>query len=56
MKRCVVVDLRDPSKDYYEDAEPVCGEAFCDGCGDCLACERGECYCGWASWVRYADR
>ncbi len=21
-----------------EEAEPVCGEHFCDTCGDCLAC------------------
>ena len=27
-----------------EEAEPVCGEDFCDRCGDCLVCyEEGDC-------------
>lgn len=27
------------------DVEPVCGEHFCDHCGDCLACYGGDpCY------------
>jgi hypothetical protein len=41
------------------EAEPVCGEDFCDGCGDCLACQGHgiEDWCsGWgSSWVIYAD-
>lgn len=39
--------------------EPVCGEDFCDGCGDCLACQYHdeEEWCrGYASrWVIYHD-
>jgi hypothetical protein len=27
-----------------EEAVPVCGEDFCDSCGDCLACYGGD-YC-----------
>jgi hypothetical protein len=30
-----------------EEAEPVCGEDFCDRCGDCLHCYGGEdCFYG----------
>lgn len=41
------------------EAEPVCGEDFCDGCGDCLACQRHDledwCSAGSSRWVIYAD-
>jgi len=39
-------------------AEPICGEAFCDACGDCLACygdeecSRSE---GKHRWIEYED-
>lgn len=47
----------------YEDAEvgePICGEDFCDGCGDCLACQWHDeaewCNGGQESfWVMYKD-
>jgi len=34
---------------------PVCGEDFCDGCGDCLDCYIGDpcIYYGEHSWVFY---
>lgn len=37
-----------------EDATPVCGEDFCDNCGDCLACfgDDDKCICG-CEWVIY---
>ena len=38
-----------------EIAEPVCGEDFCDTCGDCLACY-GDDLCtedDFHFWVRY---
>lgn len=44
-----------------EEADPVCGEDFCDCCGDCLACEpEGPCYGGSQTesdhlWVRYIE-
>lgn len=38
------------------DATPICGEDFCDDCGDCLWCYTGD-YCpgGWHIWVVYGD-
>ncbi len=42
-----------------EGVTPVCGEDFCDNCGDCLACaDAGEpCpvigACGGHRWIRY---
>lgn len=42
-----------------EEAEPVCGEDFCDRCGDCLECYGGDpCYeseDGEHYWVEYLD-
>lgn len=41
-----------------EDAEPKCGEAFCDRCGDCLHCYPDDCYLdenGEHFWVEYED-
>jgi hypothetical protein len=41
-----------------EQRQPVCGEDFCDHCGDCLACFGGE-PCGVENathvWVVYED-
>jgi ferredoxin len=37
-------------------AAPICGEDFCDLCGDCLACYSGDsCPEGGHSWVVYAE-
>lgn len=42
-----------------EEAEPICGEDYCDKCGDCLACYAGdECPVGDDDrhfWVIYED-
>jgi hypothetical protein len=40
-----------------DDAEPVCGEHFCDRCGDCLHCYGDlECYEGDVHrWVQYGE-
>lgn len=48
---------RDPGDetDYVEPKrEPVCGEDFCDRCGDCLVCDAEfECFDGGSHmWVR----
>jgi len=43
---------------YVDEAEPVCGQDFCDSCGECLACyDEDEC-AFWADghfWVVYED-
>jgi len=37
-------------------ATPICGEDFCDSCGDCLACYGGDwCPEGGHTWVVYAE-
>ena len=40
-----------------EDANPQCGEDFCDSCGDCLDCFDGDYCCGNVDgkhkWVKY---
>lgn len=41
-----------------DDVEPICGEHFCDECGDCLHCYGGDpCYPGHDAgshrWVVY---
>jgi len=33
-----VYDYRGVTLLRKEEAQPVCGEDFCDDCGDCLAC------------------
>ena len=39
-----------------ENAVPVCGTDFCDGCGDCLACYGSDpCPDGVHAWYLYAD-
>ena len=30
---------------------PVCGQDFCDGCGDCLVCD----FCACQQWIVYED-
>lgn len=41
-----------------EEAEPICGEDFCDSCGDCLACYGDEpCFYNALGhyWVKYEE-
>ena len=41
-----------------EDATPVCGQDFCDACGDCLACY-GSDPCPYGDehfWVEYEEK
>jgi hypothetical protein len=53
------VEKPDGSYEYIEMGSPVCGEDFCDTCGDCLHCYSTDyCnneYCGIARWVIYID-
>jgi len=54
------VEQEDGTYKKIEMGEPECGEDFCDGCGDCLACqEHGpEDWCnsgGSSRWVIYKD-
>lgn len=40
------------------EATPICGEDFCDSCGDCLYCYGGDdCYYsdGGHYWVEYVN-
>jgi hypothetical protein len=43
-----------------DEATPVCGESYCDDCGDCLACCSSEpCRAsknGRHRWVAYSDQ
>lgn len=51
------IEKLDHSYENKEMGEPICGEAFCDTCGDCLYCYSNDCdsndYCGMARWVIY---
>lgn len=39
-----------------EVGKPVCGEDFCDECGDCLHCYGiDEGYCNPCKWIIYQD-
>ena len=44
---------------HTEEATPVCGEDFCDDCGDCLHCYvEDRCqfnYTGIHRWVQYKN-
>lgn len=56
--RVQILDERYRAVERLE-AEPRCGEDFCDDCGDCLHCYAGDsCYAGEGShlWVVYSDR
>lgn len=62
MKRHVY-DERGTTLIRIEEAEPVCGEDFCERCGDCLSCYRDGCYSNgeWTAgvecfWVQYGER
>lgn len=37
------------------EAEPVCGEHFCDSCGDCLHCYVDQ-RCVQCVWIEYHDK
>ena len=40
-----IYDARGITLRRQEEAKPLCGEDFCDRCGDCLACYGdGACY------------
>lgn len=53
------VEQPDGSYELLEMGDPVCGEDFCDGCGDCLVCfpHHGAEWCGDGDsrWVIYLD-
>ena len=34
--------MKNPLK-LSEPREPICGEDFCEDCGDCLYCQGGQC-------------
>lgn len=46
------VEQADGSYKPIEMGNPVCGEDFCDGCGDCLHCYGDYCN-GGCDWVIY---
>lgn len=49
------VEQEDGTYKEMEMGNPICGEDFCDGCGDCLDCQvhSSEDWCGGSSWVIY---
>ena len=51
------VERPDGTYEILEMGEPVCGEDFCDGCGDCLACQHHDaaewCHGCASRWVIY---
>ena len=50
------VEQPDHSYVIEERGEPVCGEDFCDQCGDCLHCDAdSECPHGQHTWVIYLE-
>lgn len=46
------VEKPDGTYELQEKGEPVCGEDFCDECGDCLKCYGDVCSDG-CRWVIY---
>lgn len=50
------VEKQDCSYEVMDMGNPVCGDDFCDQCGDCLHCYAGQ-YCpsGEHTWVIYKD-
>lgn len=46
-------EKQDGTYEYVPTGEPICGEDFCDDCGECLACYPD----GWEghshTWVKY---
>lgn len=53
------VEKLDRTYETVEMGEPKCGEDFCDGCGDCLACQHHTnaewCGNGESRWVIYLN-
>ena len=52
----MIADVEQPDGSYrkVEMGIPVCGEDFCDVCGDCLACYSVECGTDhYPHWVIY---
>lgn len=48
------IEKPDGTHEEKEMGKPVCGEDFCDRCGDCLHCYSDYCEQGcW--WVIYKD-
>jgi len=60
--RCEIWDtVTDRMIRVDEDATPICGEDFCDDCGDCLGCADPSDLCrydknGLHHWVRYVSQ
>lgn len=52
----MIADVEKPDHTYErrEMGQPVCGEDFCDHCGDCLVCYSDYCEFG-CSWVIYLE-
>ena len=54
-----VYDFRGVNLIRTEESAPVCGQDFCDACGDCLYCYGGDtCYetaSGEHLWVEYSE-
>jgi hypothetical protein len=53
------VEKPDGTWELREMGWPLCGEDFCDGCGDCLGCQVHDdvewCSSGHSRWVIYKD-
>ncbi len=50
------VEQSDGTYRSEERGEPVCGEDFCDACGDCLHCDAdAACLYGEHRWVIYLE-
>lgn len=51
------VEKADGTYEVREMGDPVCGEDFCDDCGDCIACQWHDtseyCNCPHSTWVIY---
>jgi hypothetical protein len=59
--KCYVYDGVSGRLLHTEEREPVCGENFCDTCGDCLACYGSDPCCPDGEnrdshyWVEYQE-
>ncbi len=48
-------EKQDNTYEWVEMGDPICGEDFCDSCGDCLHCYNEYCE-GGCFWVMYKDK
>ena len=48
------IERPDGTFEIKEMGNPICGQDFCDTCGDCLACYRDYCF-GGCKWVIYLN-